>query len=91
LLWGKWEVTRVEGEAGYSRKDVLQFTPDNQFRVTYAKPRDERTEDEEEYEYSNRQVLLSAQEIAFDYRVSKDRLTLKRVRSDTAIYLKRAQ
>jgi Ca-activated chloride channel family protein len=89
MLWGKWEVTRVAGAATYARHDVLEFLPDDSFHVSYYRPRDGETEATGEYQYNNRQLLLTDSELVFNYRVSKDRLTLKRVRGEDEIFLRK--
>src|SRR6185295_269310 len=79
-LWGKWEVTRAEGDSGvYDRRDVLEFLPDESFHASYYRPREGAKEETGEYQYNDRQVLLTDSELVFNYRVSKDLLVLSRV------------
>ena len=88
-LWGKWEVTRAEGDGTYARLDVLEFSPDDSFHASYYRPRDGAKEETGEYQSNDRQVLLTESELVFNYRVSKDLLVLTRVRGSDEIFLRK--
>jgi Ca-activated chloride channel family protein len=91
MLWGKWEVTRVDGDATYGRHDVLEFSPDDSYRVHYDRARDGATEETGEYQSNAQQILLTESEMVFNYRVSEGRLSLKRVRGEDEIFLRKLQ
>lgn len=89
MLWGKWKVLDTDGETDYALGDILEFRPDNTLHVTYRKARDGELEEDVEYVYNNSQVMIPNDDMVFDYRVKEKSLSLRRVKSETRVYLRR--
>jgi hypothetical protein len=79
-LWGRWTVTRINGDIDFEHGETLEFTPDNHLN---------RSEDNEEYESNDKQIYLPESELVFRYRIKGDTLTLHHRRTGVWVRLKR--
>jgi Ca-activated chloride channel family protein len=88
-LWGKWQVYRREGQVSIYGNDVIEFTPDDEFRITRGKAREGVEDEEESYSANNDQILLNDSELLFEYDVNYRNLVLSHERSGARIYARR--
>ncbi len=88
-LWGRWKVERINGGIDFERGQVLEFSPDNNLRITGLMKEGGSRDEEEEYQSNNKQIYLPESELVFHYSISGDRLTLHHRRTGVWVRLKR--
>lgn len=88
-LWGRWKVERITGGIDFERGQVLEFSADNNLRITGVMKDGGSRDEDEEYQSNNRQIYLPESELVFHYRISGDKLTLHHRRTGVWVRLKR--
>ncbi len=88
-LWGRWKIDRVYGEVDFERGQLLEFTPDNNLRITGATDDGDQRDETEDYLSNNKQIYLPDSELVFHYSIRGDKLTLHHRRTGVWVRLKR--
>ena len=88
-LWGRWKVERVYGEVDFERAQLVEFTPDNNLRITGATDDGDQRDETEDYLSNNKQIYLPDSELVFHYSIRGDKHTFHPRRSGVWVRLKR--
>ena len=86
---GTWRVRRAEGFEDIRSGDTMAFE-DGEVTTTRANPRrNEQEEESETYRINAQQIFLTDSNLVFDYRASRDRMTLVDDTGTARLYLTR--